>query len=279
MTKKTSQPVYAILSGGGALPSILAAAAENKSWPTHVITFSGQPQPTPMPRAESFKEFPLGQIGHILAHLRGLNVTHVSLAGSLTKPSLFNLKPDAAGLKLLARAAMMHDDALLRAVTATLQDNDLTVVGVQEMAPDLLAPEGTLTKTKPSEQDRNDIALARSVLSVIGDLDIGQAAVVMGGVILGVEAVEGTDDLIRRCANLRGEGGSAKNKAAILVKRAKPTQTDLADLPAVGPTTLSLLATHHYKGLAVQAGKTLLLSQPDLLATANAHHLFITSDT
>src|SRR5690606_14188548 len=94
------------------------------------------------------------------------------------------------------------------------------------------------------------------------------------GTILGVEAVEGTDELIARCASLRGE----ESKGGILVKRAKPLQTELADLPFVGPHTLTMLTRYNYRGLAVQAQKTLLLAQPDLIRTANAHHLFIVSD-
>lgn len=270
---KKSGPVFALLSGGGALPSIMAAAAQSKGWPTHVVTFEGQPQPDPTPEAESHHKFPLGQIGHILAHLRAHNVTHVAMAGHLNKPGIFDLKPDAAGLKLLARAVIMHDDALLRAVTATLTENGLTVLSVHDLAPGLLAPPGLLTKAAPHEAEEEDIALARSTLAVLGDLDIGQAAVVYKGAILGVEAVEGTDELLHRCATLRG----AEDRGGILVKRAKPLQTDLADLPVVGLQTMEILLKNHYRGMAVQAGRTLLLHQPELIREANAHNLFILS--
>lgn len=270
---KKSTPVFALLSGGGALPSIMVAAAQSKGWPAHLITFEGQPQPEPVPSAESQHTFPLGQIGHILAHLRAKGVTHVAMAGHLNKPSIFSLKPDAAGLKLLARAVIMHDDALLRAVSTTLTENGLTVLSVHDLAPGLLAPPGLLTKLAPTAEEEEDIALARSTLAVLGDLDIGQAAVVYKGAILGVEAVEGTDELLHRCATLRG----AEDKGGILVKRAKPLQTDLADLPLVGPQTLAIMVKNHYRGLAVQAGRTLLLHQPEMLKEAEKHNLFLLS--
>ncbi|MBI1309652.1 MAG: DUF1009 domain-containing protein [Proteobacteria bacterium] len=274
MSKK-SAPVFALLAGGGALPAILAAAAQSRGWPVHMVTFAAQPQPSPTPQAASTQQFPMGQIGHILAHLRGLNVTHVALAGHLNKPGILSLKPDAAGLKLLARAALMHDDALLRAVTLTLTENGFTVVGAKDLAPNLQAPDGLLSKSAATEAELQDIALATQALTALGNLDIGQAAIVARGVILGVEAAEGTDDLIHRCASLRGES----DKGGILVKRAKPNQTDLADLPTVGPQTLHLLAQNHYRGLAVQSGRTLLLSQPELIQTANAHGMLFLAQT
>jgi hypothetical protein len=272
----SANPTLALLAGGGKLPGVLALAAANRGWGVHAVTFAGQPQPADLATL-THKEFPMGQIGHILAHLKATKTTHVAMAGNLSKPGILSLKPDAMGLKLLARAVIKHDDALLRVVTSFLEEQGFTLVSVQDLVPDLLAPAGLLTKNKPSAEDIEDIALARSVLSVVGDLDIGQAVVVHNGAILGVEAAEGTDALITRCAELRGDLEKG-TRGGLLVKRAKPTQTDVADLPFVGPTTLQLLSQHHYRGLAVQAGKTLLLNRPELIAIANTHSLFIQSD-
>lgn len=270
-------PALALLAGGGRLPGVLALAGQARGWKVHAVTFASQPKPEEFPADVPCAEFPLGQIGHILAHLKANKTTHVAMAGHLSKPGILSLKPDAMGLKLLARAVIKHDDVLLRVVTTFLQEQGFTIISVQDLMPDMLAPAGLLGKIKPSADDAEDIALARTVLAVVGDLDIGQAVVVHNGAVLGVEAAEGTDALIRRCAELRGpmEKGA---RAGILVKRAKPTQTDVADLPFAGPTTLELLAEHHYRGLAVQAGRTLLLNRPELIAAANAHNLFFQSD-
>jgi len=264
-------PALAILAGGGQLPGLLAAAAQAQGWGVHLVTFAGQPQPASNFPVVSSREFPLGQIGHILAHLKKNKVTHVALAGHLHKPGVLSLKPDAMGLKLLARAVIKHDDALLRAVTDFLEEEGFIITGVKELAPQLVAPAGLLSRAKPDDEEKEDIVLARNTLAVLGDLDIGQAVVVNKGAILGVEAAEGTDALIERCAVLRGDGDAG----GILVKRAKPLQTELADLPFVGPVTLQLLARYGYRGLAVQTGKTLLLNQPELTEIANAHKIFI----
>ncbi len=276
-TPNTQHPILGLLSGGGNLPATMVAGAQARGWPVHVVTFAGQPQPLNLPPVASTYQFPLGQVGHILAHLKHNNVTHVALAGNLSKPSILSLKPDATGLKLLARAVIRHDDALLRAVTTFLKEEGFELLTVKDLAPDLLAPAGLLAGPAPSPEEQEDIALARSTLAVLGDLDIGQACIVHNGAILGVEAVEGTDTLITRCASLRTEKGG-KPQGGILVKRAKDMQTDLADLPTVGPDTLRLLAQHNYAGLCIQSGRTLLLSQPEVLATAKANNLFLLSE-
>lgn len=270
-------PVLGLLTGGGNLPVTMVAAAQARGWPVHVVTFNNQPQPLNLPPVASSHQFNIGQVGHILGHLRHNHVTHVALAGHLNKPSILSLKPDAMGLKLLARAVIRHDDALLRAVTTFLNEEGFTLVTVKDLAPELLAPAGLLAGTKPTADEVEDIALARSTLAVLGDLDIGQACIVHNGAILGVEAVEGTDVLIERCAILRtGKGNKAEG--GILVKRAKDMQTDLADLPTVGPETIRLLAEHNYRGLCIQSGRTLLLSQPEVLTAAKQNNLFILSE-
>ncbi len=272
------QPILAILAGGDPLPTTMAQVAAASGWGVHMVTFVGQPQPKDFSHTNSVKEFPLGQIGHILAHLKSHKVTHVALAGHLNKPSILSLKPDATGLKLLARAVIKHDDALLRSVTDFLKEEGFQLVTIQDLAPSLLAPKGLLTKAEPTHDELEDIALARSTLAVLGDLDIGQACIVHNGAIIGVEAVEGTDALIARCAALRtGEKGDTGH-GGILVKRAKDMQTDLADLPTVGQETIKLLAQHNYRGLCIQSGRTLFLNREDSLTHANAHNLFVVSE-
>lgn len=272
---KTPKPTFTLLAGGGHLPAALAQAAQGRGWATHIITFQGQPQPESLPKSvASQTQFPIGKVGKILAHLKKLGTTHVALAGNLSKPSLLSLKPDMAGLKVIARAAQFHDDALLRAVTEALTEAGLIIVPVTELAPSLLAPQGVLSKAKPTKDDEADIALAHNALKHLGKLDIGQAAIVHRGTILGVEGVEGTDALIARCAPLRGP---VKGPAGWLVKIAKPGQTKLADLPTVGPQTIATLAKHGYRGLAIQAGSTLVLDQESAVKESNKNKIIFIS--
>ncbi len=262
-----------ILAGGGPLPALLAAAAQAKGWQVQAVVFNGQPQPQAFPNTVAVHPFALGQVGHILAHLKASHTTHVALAGNLDKPSILSLKPDVVGLKLMARALVKHDDALLRSVTDFLAEQGFTLVGVADLIPDLLAPVGPLAKARPNTADLEDIVLGRTTLAILGDLDIGQSCIVHNGAVLGVEAVEGTDALIERCAPLRGS-----EQGGVLIKRAKMLQTELADMPFVGPTTMKLLAHSRYRGLVVQAGKTLLLDSAAMVSLANQHQLFLECD-
>jgi UDP-2,3-diacylglucosamine hydrolase len=254
----------AILAGGGALPGRVAAGALAQGFAVQVVVFNGQPQPEKLPKNVPVRAFGLGQVGAILAHLKASGVTHVCLAGGLSKPGILSLRPDALGLKVLLRAVSWHDDALLRAVTSTLAEYGLTVVAPHTLVPGLVLKAGHYG-VAASKGVLADAAVGANVLKALGKLDIGQACVVHKGVVLGVEAVEGTDALLARCAPLRG---SITEPAGLLIKRAKQGQTELADLPFVGNQTLKNLARFGYAGLVVQAGKTLTDDVEALGATA-----------
>lgn len=261
--------VLAILAGGGQLPALLAEAALAKGWPVHVVTFDGQAAPRGVPDGVASRAgFNIAAVGQVLAYLKANKVSHVVMGGHLHKPSLFRLRPDVKGMQLLARVRGFHDDALLRAVAGFLGDEGFTVLPVTDLLPALMAGEGVWGKYMPGEADRADIALGMEVVAALGNLDIGQAVVVHKGAVLGVEAVEGTDTLVSRCAALRGAMGK-KEKAGWLVKAAKPNQTDLADLPTIGPATVELLALHNYKGVAVSVGRTLVVQREEVIAAAD----------
>ncbi|MCP5405080.1 MAG: UDP-2,3-diacylglucosamine diphosphatase LpxI [Pseudomonadaceae bacterium] len=264
-------PVLAILAGGGSLPALVAGAALAQGFEVQVVTFDGQAAPRGLPEGVAGQaSFNIAAVGKILAHLKAHKVSHVVMAGALHKPSLFRLRPDVKGVQLLARVKGFHDDALLRGVAGFLADEGFTVLPVTDLLPALAAKDGVWGKYAPSEADKADIALGMEVLRAMGGLDIGQAVVVHRGTVLGVEAVEGTDGLIARCAALRGPLGK-QERAGWLIKAAKPSQTDLADLPTIGPATVELLALHGYKGVAVQAGKTLVVDGEKVVAVADGH--------
>ncbi|PIZ32037.1 MAG: DUF1009 domain-containing protein [Alphaproteobacteria bacterium CG_4_10_14_0_8_um_filter_53_9] len=271
-------PILTLLAGGGTLPAIMAHAALAKGWKVNIITFAGQPQPLNMPDGLMQKRLPLTKVGQVLDHLKSVKATHVALAGYLHKPSLIGSVPDAEGVKLLAGLGLKRlgggDDALLRAVTARLTAAGLTLVTTTDLAGGLIVPAGTLTKRAPTLAEKKDIELGTQVLKALSAHDIGQACVVAHGVVLGVEGVEGTDALIDRCAMLRGSL-KPRERAGILVKRAKDGQIDAADMPAIGPRTLAKLAEDNFVGVAIQADKTLILEKEKTLHTANAAHLFI----
>ncbi|MFZ2620821.1 MAG: UDP-2,3-diacylglucosamine diphosphatase LpxI [Alphaproteobacteria bacterium] len=268
---KPFPPVLGLLAGGGQLPLQVANAALAAGSRVVVVAFTGMPQPiVPAHKQVMRARYPIGSVGKILAFLREQSVHDVVLAGNLTKPSLFKIKPDMKGLALLARALRKGDDSLLRTVCTVLAEEGFTVHAAHDLCPQLLAPTGAFGKIKPTKTQANDIAVGAQVLAALGPLDIGQAVVVKESVVLGVEAVEGTDNLLKRCADLRG-----KSKGGVLVKMAKPTQTTAADLPTIGTQTIELLKENGYAGVAMQAGKTLVLDLPKVVSMANAAGLFV----
>lgn len=264
-----------ILAGGGELPIYVVAECIAHNRPYLVITFQDQPQPHwPTPTVidnDRIVQLPLGAVGRVIKTLHNAGVTEVVMAGNLERTSLFSLKPDWHGLKILTGALLGHDDALLRRVMLTLEDHGFVMRGAHEVSPDLLTPLGVLTKAQPLRTQKADIAHGLRLAAWLGSADVGQAVVIKDGVVLGLEAVEGTDALIVRCAALRGE----HNSGGVLVKVAKPQQDARADLPTIGETTLKLLAEYRFDGMALEAGRTILLGRDACVTMANRAGLFI----
>jgi UDP-2,3-diacylglucosamine hydrolase len=144
------------------------------------------------------------------------------------------------------------------------------VVGVQDVFADLLTPLGLLTRTQPDEGANNDIQRGIEVARALGRVDVGQSVIVQQGIVLGVEAIEGTDALIARSAGLRREG-----PGGVLVKLAKPQQDNRFDLPTVGLDTVMAAAKAGLRGLAIQAGRSLLVDRENACAAADKAGLFI----
>ncbi len=266
-------PPVAILAGGGKLPVHVVAHLQAQQRPVLLITFTGQPEPDMDLTAAGLIHYRqnLGAVGQTIKLMKQHNVQQVILAGYLSKPSLFDMRPDARGLALLAKVARRHDDALLRAVCQLLTDEGFTLVSPQTLCPELLAPKGKVGQLAPTSAQLADIQLGQEVLQTLSPLDIGQAVIVKDKTVLGVEAAEGTDALIKRCAGLRG----TQDAGGILIKAPKTNQTLMADLPTIGEQTIALLAAHNYSGVAIQAQQTLLLEADAVVQAVDAANLFL----
>ena len=261
----------AIIAGGGRLPEMLIQNCLDQVQDFVVIIFKGQPAPdVTLPKA-NLVQLPLGAVGKTVSTMKEAGVQEVIMAGNLEKPSLFDLKPDIKGAKFLASLASHHDDALLTSICGFLEKEGFSVVAPHDVFPDLLAKEGLYGDVKPSDADLADMKAGFKAIEALGALDIGQAAIVKDKVVLGVEGVEGTDGLIERCAAHRGK----KNKGGILVKSTKPNQDERVDMPTVGPETINLLQNYGYKGLAIKAGKTLVVDAERMVKTADHAKIFI----
>ena len=261
-----------IIAGGGSLPLRVVQAASAMGRPVHVVVLEGHGDPAAY-AGQSHVTLRWGLAAQMLSWLKQHGVKEVVLAGNVARPSLLSLRPDAASMKLLGRigrAAFNGDDSILRAVMKVLAEEGFEVIGAQALLAGLLPQAALLAGPMPDEMARADIARGIAVCHAIGAVDVGQSVVVQQGLVLGVEAIEGTDALILRAGALKREG-----PAPILVKAPKPAQSVLADLPTIGPITVASARAAGLRGLAFQAGGTILLERETTIAAAEAAGIFL----
>lgn len=259
-------PKLGLLAGSGDVPRQLIAACRRAGRPVFVVAFPGQTDPdlvADVPHAW----LPLGAASRILRRLKRAGVGEVVMAGAMARPSLTALRPDWRASRIMARAMRRGggDDALLRAIAGELEHAGLRVVAAYSVLSELLARSGYYGPHRPSEADWSDIQRGVAVARALGQVDAGQAAVVQGGLVLGVEAIEGTAALIDRCAALKRPGPPH----GVLVKTCKPDQDTRLDLPTIGTATVHQLADAGLAGVAIESGAALVV-EPDAVAKAAA---------
>ncbi len=265
-------PKLGIVAGGGILPERLVEACRAQGRPFVVLAIDGQADP------QRFAGVPcstvrLGATGRAFDLLRQSGAEEIVFSGTIRRPSLASLRPDGRTLRILARCGgrLLSDDRLMTALIEVCErEEGFRVVGPESVISGLLAAEGPLGTIGPSEAERRDIALGVEVAMALGRVDVGQAVVVHQGIVLGVEAVEGTDALIRRCGALRRE-----KSGGVLVKARKPQQEGRADPPVIGPTTVAVASEARFGGIAVEALGTLILDREAVVRAAEAAGLFV----
>lgn len=266
-----------IIAGGGALPLALAeqCAASGKPYFVAQIEHFANADYAGHPGAA----FNIGAISTRIAALREEGCDALVFAGYVTRPNFSEVTLDEGGQALLPRivaAARDGDDALLRALVDAHAEAGFHVVGADEIADDLRAAPGQWGALAPSERDLSDMKKAAKIAAAIGDLDIGQGAVVCSGLVLAVEAQEGTDQMLRRVSELRPEiRGVADARRGVLVKRPKPIQDRRIDLPIIGVATIENAAAAGLAGVAVEAGGALAIDKARIVAAADREGLFV----
>ncbi len=260
-----------IVAGGGGLPGRLIAACRECRRDVFVIALEGITDRDGLDGA-SHAWVHLGALERMIGLLREAAVEEVVLAGPVPRPSLRTLRLDKRALKRLVglRPGALGDDRLLSLIVDELEGEDFRVVGVDTILTDLLAPEGAVGALEPDADARVDIAAGVRVARALGALDVGQAVVVQHGVVLGVEAIEGTDALLARCRDLRRDG-----PGGVLVKLKKPCQERRADLPTIGPDTVANACAAGLRGIAVEAGNALIVDRTKVAEAADAGGLFV----
>jgi UDP-2,3-diacylglucosamine hydrolase len=262
----------AIIAGSGDLPEKVLASAKAAGKEPFLICLKGQAREGIDSLAPSIW-ISLGQVGKAVDFMKEHQITEIVMIGAVNRPSLSSLQVDKKGKQLLARIAkgkILGDNKILTIIVKFFEDEGFKVVGADELAADLLVMKGVLTNIKLTPQDEVDAKIAEEVLSSLSAYDIGQSIIVENGTVLGIEAVEGTDELIKRCSKLK-----KNQKSGILVKFAKVGQERKADLPTLGPQTIRNLAKAGFRGVIFKAESTLIVDRKKLIEIATAKGLIL----
>lgn len=265
-TVKPSVPMSApigLIAGGGQFPLLFTQAAQKRKRRVVAVCHQNETRAELAQRADVSCWVKLGQLGKIIRFFHEQGVCETVFCGTITKTRMFrDILPDLKGLTLWNKIDRRLDDAILRAVAGTLEEEGIKVLASTCYLEHLLFPPGVLGKKKPSQDQQKDIRFGWRIAREIGRLDIGQCVVVREGAVLAVEAIEGTDAAIRRGGELAGSG-------AVVVKMKKPGQDFRFDLPATGTETIKTLASVKGSVLAVEAGHSLLFDRQAMIAAAD----------
>jgi len=272
-----SSPV-GLIAAGGAMPFAVADSLAARGIEAVLFALRGACDPK---RVERFRHhwISVGQLGRAVKLFRAEGCHDLVFIGSLVRPALSEIRLDFGTLRVLGQvwaAFRGGADHLLSGIGRILERDGFRMVGIKDVAPDLLMPEGCLTRIVPDQHATADIERGREVLRALGPFDIGQAAVVIDGHVVGIEDIGGTDGLLARVARLREQGRiRAAARRGVLVKAPKSGQDLRFDLPTVGPRTVEGAALAKLAGVAVVAGNTIAAEPQAMIAAADASGLFI----
>jgi UDP-2,3-diacylglucosamine hydrolase len=274
---KISSPV-GVIAGGGAMPFAVADSVQKRGITPVLFALRGACDPAGV---ERFRHhwISVGQLGRAIKLFRSEGCRDLVFIGSLLRPALSEIRLDLGTISRIGHImSAFHggDDHLLSGIGRIFEQDGFRMVGIRDVAPDLLMPEGAIARATPDPAAAADIARGREVLRALGPFDIGQAVVVIDGHVVAVEDIEGTDGLLARVARLREAGRiRASRGRGVLVKAPKSGQDLRFDLPAVGAKTVEGVASAGLAGMAVAAGNTIAAESQEMIAAADKAGLFI----
>ena len=262
-----------IIAGGGDIPRQLIEQCLAKGKDFFVLAIEGNADKNLINQENIPHQWiRIGQAGTGFKRFAEEKVQDVVMIGTIKRPSFFDLVPDMRTTAFFAKIGMkaLGDDGILRALVKELESEGLYVKGIHEVMPEILIPSGILGKVTPTKQALEDIRRGVEVALALGRLDVGQAVVVQQGLVLGVEGIEGTGELIRRCKEYKrkGEGG-------VLVKIRKPQQDMRIDLPTIGDKTVLAAKAAGLQGIALHAGNGLIVNQKETIRLADKYGIFV----
>ncbi|MBN2468581.1 MAG: UDP-2,3-diacylglucosamine diphosphatase LpxI [Deltaproteobacteria bacterium] len=255
---------FGLIAGNGRFPVLFAQSAKKQGVEVIAIAHKGQTLPELERSVDKIFWIKVGQLGRLIKLLKAEKIKDAAMVGGITKTVMFSdVVPDLHAISLIAKTRTLNDDVLLRAVADEIEKQGITIHSSTLFLSELLSPAGCLTNRKPTKKETKDVEFGWNIAKEIGRLDVGQSVVVKNHVVLAVEAIEGTDQAIRRAGELGG------GKGLTVVKVSKPQQDMRFDVPAVGPQTITSMQEAGAAVLAVEQGKTLLIDKEELIAAAN----------
>ncbi len=268
----TTHKKLGIIAGGGGIPRKLIERCLAEKRDFFVLAIEGNADKNLITDDVPHKWIRIGQAGTGFKKLHDEKVEEIVMIGTIKRPTIKDLVPDLRTTAFFAKVGMksLGDDGILRALVREIEGEGMLVKGIHEVMPEILVKKGVLGKHKPDKQAMEDIRRGIEVALTLGKLDVGQAVVVQQGLVLGVEGIEGTDELIRRCGEYRrkGEGG-------VLVKLRKPQQDMRVDLPTIGSRSVYRAKETGLKGIAVHAGNGLIVDEEEVIRAADKEGLFV----
>lgn len=262
-----------VIAGGGLLPRHVYDACKERGIGCHIIGIDGQITEE-LFEGVDYEKLPVHSLSKIIKSLRDANVKYIIPAGKVHRTNLSKLLLDIKGAKLLTMIMRngISDNTLLSTIISFFEKEGFEILPPEQIVSDIILKSGNLTtNVKITQEAFDDIEKGIKILKSVAEFDIGQALVIQNGLVLGIEAAEGTDELIKRC----GEIKQINELPPILIKICKPNQDKRIDLPCIGPNTIENLMKHGFAGVASESGLSLILDQKHAIDLANKNNVFI----
>ncbi len=255
-----------IISGMGDLPKAVAQEAKRMGYRTIAIALQPSADDSLRTVADEFRKVSIGRLGGLISLLKKMSVNEAVMAGKVPKALLYKNKKDIIPDLTMARVFLSlknrADDTIMNAIVHEIEKEGIKLHKTTDFTRSLLAPEGLLTRKKLSKSEKQDIEFGWHIAKEMGRLDIGQTVVVKNRAVMAVEAIEGTDEAIKR-------GGRLAQKGAVIIKVSKPKQDMRFDVPVIGLDTLLSMKEIKASALAIESGKCIIVDKENFIKEAD----------
>jgi DUF1009 family protein len=271
MKETDGRRILGIIAGDGKLPAMLAQSAKEKGYKGVSLALTEDALARMQPLCDAIMHSPPGLLGRNISYLKSQGVQDVVFIGKLNKVQLLRniLKIDLTAIKEMSKLANLNDGSIQTAVGGFMESHGMRVVTQSEFLPQLFPSVGVMTKKQPTAAEYVDIEYGYKIAKELARMEIGQTVVVRDRMIIAIEAIEGTDEAIRR-------GVQLADGPVIVVKVARPVQDQRFDIPAAGLRTLNAMLAKKPGGvLAVAAGEVMMVEQEEMIRFADEHQIAI----